>query len=87
MLCTFHSEVAAFLEANEVSFAKKEDTLRAKHVQHSPNLEVMGARTLLKQNVWKENWTALSEELADRARRKGRDVEVVAVRTPGAHAM
>ena len=46
----------------------------------SEKLCVTGA--LLKENVVKENWTALSkQDLADKACRKGREVGAVVVRT------
>ena len=60
------------MEANEAPLAKKEDTLRAKHVLHPPNSTNMGADTLPKENVFKEKCTALLEELVDRSRRTDR---------------
>ena len=41
MQCNFHSEIKAFLEANGVRFANREDTLLAKHASCICQIETL----------------------------------------------
>ena len=74
-------QITTFIAANWVSFAKKEDTLLAQTCTASSKLKCYGSLAQC-WKIFKESWTALSkQELANKACRKGQNVDIIVVRT------